>query len=191
MNTGQITNPTILIKLTKKFANFLIANVKQSSDLPPGLSNIICKGSSVKNLDIKPVEPKYLITDEDRKLLSTFDLDLGTETVKLPFCNETTYQKNDKVLNLQDLHWVFDYLQTYNESRTNKVYLHELLEDCQIILPKNAKIPRNIELEKRCARLRASQQNKEYSDMTKNVDNIRRKHPEDTIAYQGEFFVSF
>ncbi|KAJ8949637.1 hypothetical protein NQ318_010053 [Aromia moschata] len=69
-----------------------------------------------------------------------------------------------------------------NRDSEDKMYLHELLEGSEIILPKNEEIPRNEELERRCQRLKAEQQNRDYFQMTKNVDRVRKKLPEDTFG---------
>lgn len=62
--------------------------------------------------------------------------------------------------------------------------LHELLMGSEILLPQPVEIPRNSELEARIQRLKLEQQERDYRAMTKNVDNMRVKQPEDTIAYQ-------
>ncbi|XP_063928788.1 transmembrane protein 199 [Zophobas morio] len=182
MNTGQISNPSIYIKPSKKLFDY-ISTVKVSSDIPVGIANVIYKNK--KNAtNSKPAEPQYLITDEDRQFLNTLKLNSKVDITKLPLYNEAIILDSDKLLNLQDLHWLYSYMQKDNEDKSEKVYLHNILEGSEIVLPKNSEIPRNAELEKRCERLRASQQNREYNSMTKNVDNVRRKHPEDTISFQ-------
>ena len=190
MNTGQISNPSIYIKPSKKLFDY-ISTVKVSSDIPVGIANVIYKNK--KNAtNSKPAEPQYLITDEDRQFLNTLKLNSKVDITKLPLYNEAIILDSDKLLNLQDLHWLYSYMQKDNEDKSEKVYLHNILEGSEIVLPKNSEIPRNAELEKRCERLRASQQNREYNSMTKNVDNVRRKHPEDTISFQSKYgFIKF
>jgi len=86
-------------------------------------------------------------------------------------------------LSIRDLEW----LSTYLEALRNDgecIYLHELLEGSDILLPENEVIKRNPQLEARCVRLRKEQSNRVYRSMTKNVDNVRVKQPEETIAYQ-------
>jgi hypothetical protein len=182
MNTGQISNPSIHVKPSKKLCDY-IHTIKISSNIPAGVANIIFKNKIKKEETDRPAELKYLLTDEDRQFLKTLNLNSKVST-KLPFHNEALISENDRLLNLHDLHWLYDYIQRDNENNSTKVYLHNLFEGSEIILPKNCEVPRNVELEKRCERLRASQQNREYSNMTKNVDNVRRKHPEDTISFQ-------
>jgi len=48
--------------------------------------------------------------------------------------------------------------------------LHEFLQRSKIDLPSLPKQERSAELEARCERLRAQQANREYRDMTRNVD---------------------
>ncbi|XP_044256818.1 transmembrane protein 199 [Tribolium madens] len=183
MNTGPITNPSIHIKPSKSLCDY-INTIKVSPDIPLGVANILYKNKVKQDVKSKPADFKYLLTGEDRQFIKSLKLDSKIDITKLPLSEEAIILKNDKLLNLQDLHWLYNYIQKDNEGKTDKKYLHALLEGSEIVLPKNSEIPRNAELEKRCERLRASQQNKAYNNMTKNVDNIRRKHPEDTISYQ-------
>lgn len=184
MNTGPISNPIVQIKPSKALCDY-INTVKVSPDIPLGIANILYK-NKVKQDVHRPADFKYLLTKEDCDFIKSLKLNSKVDITKLPFSEEAIIPENAKLLNLQDLHWLFDYIQKENKEKSEKKYLHSLLEGSEIVLPKNSEIPRNAELEKRCERLRASQQNKEYSNMTKNVDNIRRKHPEDTISYQSK-----
>jgi len=94
----------------------------------------------------------------------------------------------NKYLIIDDLKWLLKYLEgTDNENHT--VYLHELLEDSDVVLPDNEVIKRNPQLEARCERLRKNQMNRDYRAMTKNVDNVRVKHPEETILMLFYFSV--
>lgn len=45
---------------------------------------------------------------------------------------------------------------------------------------------RNPELEARVQRLKKEQEDREYRAMTKNVDTVRMRHPDDSIGYQSE-----
>ncbi|XP_039275573.1 uncharacterized protein LOC111055784 isoform X2 [Nilaparvata lugens] len=64
------------------------------------------------------------------------------------------------------------------------VPLHELLSGCDISLPRPVEVKRSAQLEERILKLKQEQHEREYRDMTKNVDNVRVRHPEDTIAFQ-------
>lgn len=62
--------------------------------------------------------------------------------------------------------------------------VHEWLRRCHIELPEPPVIPRNPELEARVQRLRLEQQERDYQNMTRNVDNSRAKLPDESIASQ-------
>uniref|UniRef100_A0A1B6KIT6 Endoplasmic reticulum-based factor for assembly of V-ATPase n=1 Tax=Graphocephala atropunctata TaxID=36148 RepID=A0A1B6KIT6_9HEMI len=64
------------------------------------------------------------------------------------------------------------------------VALHEWLGRCRIELPEPPVIPRNPELEARVQRLKLEQQERDYQNMTRNVDTVRSKYPDDSIASQ-------
>lgn len=99
--------------------------------------------------------------------------------------NDDNESKDEIILlDLNDIKWI---QQTANKRRKinpNIEYLHELLENCDLILPENEEIPRNPELEARCQKLKAECEAKTYREMTKNVDTSRKHAPEDTISYQ-------
>ncbi|CAH0562568.1 unnamed protein product [Brassicogethes aeneus] len=178
-NIGQISNPSILIKPSKKLKDYL-SKIK-SPDAPKGLKQFTFKNQT-KEEPIKPTKIKHFITDEDLNFIENLNLNSKAESVALKPSTNTSTEENEKLLTLQDLYWLHDYLQKQNKE--NKVYLHELFGDSEIILPKNVEIPRSEELERRCQRLKAAQQNRDYTNMTKNVDNRRKELPEDTISYQ-------
>lgn len=64
-------------------------------------------------------------------------------------------------------------------------HLYKILEKCEIILPRPETEVRNPELEARIQLLKKKEEEKRYKSMTKNVDSVRVRHPEDSIAYQG------
>lgn len=95
--------------------------------------------------------------------------------------------KSKLYINLNDIKWL--HLVLVEKRRTNEtftMYLHELLEDAKLKLPKNEVIERDPVLEARCVRLRMEQDARVYNAMTKNVDSRRQNLPEDTIAYQSK-----
>ena len=55
------------------------------------------------------------------------------------------------------------------------VYLHEILAGCDLFVPRYVEPERNPELNERVERLKAEQANREYDEMTKNV-NVSRYH---------------
>lgn len=87
-----------------------------------------------------------------------------------------------------DLDWLFSHLQ---KRRTNSEVdipnLHVLLEGSYIETPQNKVLKRNPDLEARCVKLRAQQEAREYRQMTKSVDNVRMRFPEDSISYQCKY----
>lgn len=64
------------------------------------------------------------------------------------------------------------------------IFIHNLIEQCEMILPEVKIPPRNPELEKRIQKLKALEEARQYRAMTKNVDSVRVRHPEDSIAFQ-------
>lgn len=182
-NTATIKNPSISVKPSKKLVEY-IKGIDVTGGIPLGISNIIFK-NPVKSTNAEHIKIDYLLTPDDTEFIKTLSSDTENTCTKLPL-GSSLDTNTDKLLTLQDLHWLYGYINKKNENNETKVYLHELIEGSEIILPKNQEIPRNPELESRCKKLRAQQQNKNYHDMTKNVDNIRKKYPEDTLAFQSK-----
>jgi len=102
--------------------------------------------------------------------------------------------KEEKIMNatltLTDIRWLNDFLINYRKTATKKIYLHELLDNSDVILPTPKQTPRNPELEARIQKLTAQQNAKEYEAMTKSIDSARKFLPEDTIAYQSKQNIS-
>lgn len=184
-NTAPIKNPSIFIKPSQKLIDY-IKRVDVTRGLPLAISNIVFK-NPLKSSNVELVKVDYLLTSEDKEFIMSVSSDIKNNITKLPL-NSTTDIKTEKLLSLQDLYWLYEYINTSNKDSGKKIYLHELIEGSEIVLPKNQEVPRNPELELRCQKLKAQQENKVYQDMTKNVDNVRKKYPEDTIAYQSEYF---
>lgn len=186
-NTATIKNPSISVKPSQKLIDY-IKKVDVTEGLPIGISNIVFK-NPVKSTNIEPNKVDYLLTPEDRDFIESLSFDNKDTFTELPLSSTHNGLTNetDKLLSLQDLHWLYNYLNKNNRGSENKVYLHELIDGSEIILPKNQTVPRNQELENRCKKLRAEQQNKVYHEMTKNVDNVRKKYPEDTLAFQSRY----
>ncbi|KAL0107857.1 hypothetical protein PUN28_014846 [Cardiocondyla obscurior] len=96
--------------------------------------------------------------------------------------------KKEKTVNatlkIYDLKWLNKYLKEYRKTATEKIYLHELFDDSDVILPTPKETPRNPELEARIQKLTAQQNAREYRTMTKSIDSVRKYLPDDTIAYQ-------
>lgn len=87
---------------------------------------------------------------------------------------------------VNDLSWLNSQIRVLHEKgdESSGIYLHQLLEGCDIVLPQPPVIERNPVLEERIQRLKREQEAREYKAMTKNVDNVRVRHPDDSIGYQ-------
>lgn len=72
------------------------------------------------------------------------------------------------------------------ENKNKVVYLHELIEGCELVLPQNQVIERNPVLAARIKRLRKEQEDREYRAMTRNVDTTKKFIAEDTLSYQSK-----
>lgn len=99
--------------------------------------------------------------------------------------------KSRLTINLNDLKWLNNVLIEKRKTNQFNVYLHELMVESKLILPKNEIQIRNPELEARCVRLRLEQDARMYNAMTKNVDSSRKQMPEDTVAYQSHYLLLF
>lgn len=99
------------------------------------------------------------------------------------------FKKNkaaNATLKIEDLRWLIKYLKEHRKTATEKIYLHELFDDSDVILPTPKETPRNPELEARIQKLSAQQNAREYQAMTKSIDSVRKYLPEDSIAYQSK-----
>lgn len=185
MTTAQIENPCLFIKPSKTLYKF-VTELVADEDTPVGILNIIKSDDNLDSNKRKLTDPVYLLKEDDYAFMNSLDSD--SEKRISASASKLGPTKNDKLLNLEDLRWIYKKIEEGNASSKEKTYFHEIFEGSEVILPQNAEIPRNPELEKRCTLLKAQQQNKQYKAMTKNVDNVRQKHPEDTIAYQSEYY---
>lgn len=181
MNTAPIDNPSLNIRPSVEIVNY-IKNLKDVSDSPEGIQAIHSGKKEVKSVR-KSYEHKVLTSKSDREYIQSLKVEENDSKTSTK-TTSSVEQSNDVLLNVEDIYWLYENIMEWNKSCTEKTYFHKLFKGSQIILPKNVEIPRNEELEKRCQRLKAEQENREYNSMTKNVDNTRRKLPEDTIAYQ-------
>ncbi|KAJ8923774.1 hypothetical protein NQ315_010356 [Exocentrus adspersus] len=181
INLAQITNPSLFIKPSKKLKAY-ISSITVTGDMPQGICDIVYK-NKVQSKMGNPPEVNYLLTEEDRIFIKSLAVESKPDVLtKLPF-KEATISSKEKLLSVPDLYWLYEYVKKQNENSDDKVYIHELIEGSDIILPKNKEVPRNQELEKRCQKLKAQQENRNYYQMTKNVDSSKRKLPEDSFGY--------
>lgn len=127
---------------------------------------------SIEDPQVKICVPK----EEVQKLKSKIE---ASDYENLPENLERQILKNndDAKLTVNDLKWLKCNIDL-------ELPIHELLTKWRIDVPEPPVIPRNRELEARIQRLRVEQEERDYRSMTKNVDSIRVKHPEDSIGYQ-------
>lgn len=157
-----------------------IDKMEDCKDMPDGIKQLRLGKVEPIQTDKEDVPYCSLITSEECEFLKCLDLD-PTEPENPP--EDHPDCSKDSLLTIKDLMWVWSKMQQ-DKSDSIKIHLHELLLGCELIYPQNEEIPRSEELDKRCNLLKRQQENREYKAMTKNIDNIRRTHPENTIAYQ-------
>jgi hypothetical protein len=90
--------------------------------------------------------------------------------------NSTNYKQIENVLHSKLTKYIpaSILLDAYKLSDKEK-YLHEILTDCDLFVPAYVEPERNPELNERVERLKVEQANREYDEMTKNV-NFNRLH---------------
>ena len=69
-------------------------------------------------------------------------------------------------LDVADVRWIFEKRSEIGEGKR----FHELLSECEVVLPSPVLPPRNPELEARVQRLRAEQEDREYRAMVVGID---------------------
>lgn len=114
--------------------------------------------------------------------LNDKDIPEGIERYKSSVTGE---DGEDVYLCLADIKWLQERFATGRDGDVPNSF-HDLIIGCDIKLPQPVAEPRNQELEARIQRLKAEQANREYQAMTKNVDAVRRREPEESIAYQSK-----
>lgn len=129
---------------------------------------------------------KKLIDFISRDVKDTDDAPDGIATLR-----KLKKSKREKFTNttlmIEDLKWLNEYLKERRKIATEKVYLRELIDDSDVILPTPRETPRNPELEARVRKLTARRNAREYRTMTKSIDSVRKFLPEDSIAYQSKY----
>lgn len=131
---------------------------------------------------IKPA--KKLIDFILKNVKNTDDAPIGI--ISLVKCKKSKKEITNVMLKIEDLRWLSKYLGEHRKNTTEKVYLHELFDNSDVILPSPEITPRNPELEARVKKLREQQNAREYQEMTKSIDSVRKFLPEDSIAYQSK-----
>lgn len=201
MSKLPIKDPSVKIIPAPAFRKLVSSRFSRDPLLPQAIQNI-CKNnlskctSRIEEEPGKPVEfseeeREFLKDQNEKNLPKKSDLDdvENDEPEKEPeeILKTAPVQKtNTLTLSLNDLKWLHQALNRLRKDDPEVPYLHELMQDCEIILPENEIQERNPELEARCQKLRKQQEAKEYEAMTRNVDNVRTLMPQDTIAYQSK-----
>lgn len=126
---------------------------------------------------IEDPQVKICIPKEDVRKLKPKIKALNHKNLPQNLEREILKNHDDARLTVSDLKWL-------KHNVDLDVPLHELLTKWDVEVPEPPVIPRNPELEARIQRLKVEQEERDYRSMTKNVDSIRVKHPEDTIGYQ-------
>lgn len=193
MSKGSIVDFQVRVEPSKKMVEF-INSLEELEELSENVMKIYNSQASKKNK--KPFTNEIKIDSlnkTDLEYLKDFkvnekDLQEVLKSLEIHYDDDEEDEKEEKkkphTLTLTDLKFLNKILLEKRKTSEDIPYLHELLENSKIFLPKNEVIPRNPELEARCQKLREEQQNREYRNMTKDVDSVRRHLPEDTIAYQ-------
>lgn len=140
-----------------------------------------------------PNAEKEAIENKLNKLFSTETENVAnnetSKSSKESLNSDASESKDDRPFFVtSDIDWLYDHLKTRRNNGDNDVpYLHTLLEGASIEMPENETLKRNPVLEARCVKLRAQQEAREYRKMTKSVDNVRMRFPEDSISYQSKY----
>lgn len=175
----------ILVKPSNKLQEF-IKELQIKDDMPPRIGSMVEK-KTMNGVDSEKIN-EFVTKENDFSFVSSIDKKLNNENVfsELLTNDIRTFSPkddNEGYLEIEDLLWLNSELEQQRKNG-NCVYLHELLTGSSIYVPENEKIERNPDLEKRCIKLKNQQDNQKYRNMTRNVDNMRAREPEETIAYQ-------
>lgn len=107
------------------------------------------------------------LTIKPSKALNEFIKALPEKADYPPNVKELWRSGENVMLTNLDLRWIGNYIR---KMESPKVYLHELVKGCDIVLPSPpSDPPRNKELEARIVRLRKEQEQRQYNKMIQNV----------------------
>ncbi|XP_037728749.1 uncharacterized protein LOC119559751 [Drosophila subpulchrella] len=199
MLKSTIVDARVRLVPSKKLLDFLDAQKEHFQQVTENVAKVMKQMGLILPLSTKIIKDNEVVTKRpkiDQALLKKITENIDN-TPKKPVNDkrDSSEEKDDKaseetteqaknVLYLSDLHWLSSTLVELRSRDHCQVFLHQLIESCELILPENEMKPRNPELEARCQRLRAEQHNRDYLKMTKNVDAGLKHYPEDTISYQ-------
>lgn len=192
--------PTNILKFTKNKNGLLTKTDTEKLD------QILLNNKDFENLNkiktiVKKFENDIPPTEEPDNLSNPKFDDKDEEKCSKPIFKETSENgieegvleaRDGPYLLTSDLDWLFSHLQKRRANGEKDLpYLHILLEGSYIETPQNKLLKRNPDLEARCVKLRAQQEAREYRQMTKSVDNVRMRFPEDSISYQCKYLWVF
>ncbi|CAD6994970.1 unnamed protein product [Ceratitis capitata] len=191
MSKISITDSRVRMQPSIQLFKLIEQHKDSITEIPENLSKVLkANGIDISN-KIELIKTTEIASKEciDLKLLRDIEKDLRTEVkaTELPKTINSTDDSNieaTKALYISDLRWLKKWLAQLREEKGLDLFLHNFIEQFSLELPRNEVMERNPELEARCQRLREQQQNKEYLNMTKNIDSTLKYAPEDTIAYQ-------
>ncbi|XP_055707821.1 transmembrane protein 199 [Phlebotomus papatasi] len=188
MSKGSIVDPRLRIVASKKFCDYVQKHLADEKNLPENIARICGKISKSSQEENTRTYPSVIYTESEKKLLVTAEevAENPTEEKKEERkpANNKEKTKKEQIIIVQDVKWLNGMLQEKRATASEPVYLHELLENCSVLLPENPIIERSPELEKRCETLRKEQENRNYRKMTRNVESYRNHPYEDSISYQ-------
>nr|CAH7758076.1 unnamed protein product [Callosobruchus chinensis] len=170
-NIGQISNPSILINPSPRLKQYL---GKCGEDPIP----------NSEGADFEPVDTLFAVTENDRDFIGKFKSNSENCHFKCYTMENTKIPDKGKLLSLKDINNLYKSILKENKVQDKKIYLHELLEGSQIILPQNKLVPRSKTLQQRCKQLNEKENNRIYNEMTKNVESAKKCHPDDSIKNQ-------
>lgn len=91
-----------------------------------------------------------------------------------------------KLLDVEAFKWFSE-----NLKKIDGPPLHSLLTGDSIILPSPPVVEPSPEYKEKIRKLEQRQKNRDYDNMTKNVDFRRVRLPEDTISYQSKYILYY
>lgn len=184
----SISDPTIRVKPSTQLLDYL-KTVKHEETLPKNIKNLLGKKTGKIFTDeisitFTKYEGKIIDSLKKTRRASEDNYDSIESPEEQP---EQTPHKSEEFLEILDLKWLYLHLIKLRESSDDPVpWLHELLAESEVILPENEYQERNPVLEARCQRLRKEQEQRLYNQMTKNVDNVRKQNPDESIGSQSK-----
>lgn len=180
----KLKNVTAVHHLNKSEVSNLqkvIAEVeKLESDQPGAITEKVVDGEIEEIHDLL----KDALDEEDNEKTKDDTKPETTEVKEPTSAEEINKKREDPYLLTSDLDWLYVYLNNIRTTEKDTPYLHELMEGIEIVMPENSVIKRNPVLEARCVKLRSQQDARDYRKMTKGVDNVRMRFPDDSIAFQ-------